>query len=114
MEDSLRPQEPYSNRRNSVLSCPAFHSADAISLGTLRRQISTSDSAVRSHTTYNIRIHTIPASYNEQTTFPLEMLFKTTDIVLVMCSVVFVISSIASIAIWMYGFPWGNLGGKFF
>ena len=104
MEDSLRLQEPYSNRRDSVLSCPAFHSADSIRLGTLRRQICTSDSEVQNHTTYNRRT----------SWFPLELLFKTTDIVLVICAAVFIISSIVSITIWMYGFPWGNFGGKLF
>ena len=114
MENSQRLQVPYANRRDSVLSCPDFYSADSISFGKLRRQISTSDSAVRSHTTLSRRRHSIPTPYNEQPRFPLEILFKTTDIVLMICAAVFVISSIASIAIWMYGFPWGNLGGKFF
>ena len=38
----------------------------------------------------------------------LEILYKTTDVVLVICASIFICSSIASIILWLYGIPWVN------
>ena len=110
MENPRRLQIPNLNRRASVLSCPDFDFGDAacpdFDFGdsntfrtTLNRQLSISDSNVRNHTTYNTR----------RPWFSLELLYKTTDTVLVICGVIFIGSSIASIVLWMYGFTRGTI-----
>ena len=38
----------------------------------------------------------------------LEILYKTTDVVLVICALLFICSSIAAIILWLYGIPWVN------
>ena len=67
-------------------SCPAIDTLHISDPVRRRRAISMAD--VHSTTTHD------PS---------LELLFRITDIVLVICAVIFVISSIASIVCWMYG-----------
>ena len=92
MENSLRPQEPYLMRRSRGRSCPAIHSEST--LGHLRRHRSRSVAG-----TYSL----------QRSSSSLELLYTITDIVLMICGAIFIISSVASIVHWMYGLPWGGM-----
>ena len=97
MENSLRPQEPYLKRRSRGRSCHAIQSEST--LGLLRRTRSRSAAGVLVNTTYG----------TQRSSSSLELLYTITDIVLVICGAVFIISSVASIVLWMYGLPWGGM-----
>ena len=100
MENSICPHQVHHlNRRDGVLSCPRLDLGDSVNLGTLSRHVSISDLTLENDTKYDIR----------RSWFSLELLYKTTDIVLVICGVIFIGSSIASIVLWMYGFSWGKI-----
>ena len=99
MDNSLKPPHPDLNRRARGRSCPTFNPGDSDTLCNFGRDRLMFYSAEQINTTYNT-----PSSW-----FSLELLYNITDIVLVICAAVFIISSITSIVLWMYGFPiWRN------
>ena len=96
MDELTIPTEHRLRNRTRNHSCPAIETVRISDPS--RRQKAIYNRAVHNTTTHN-------SSY--------ELLFRITDIVLVICVAVFVISSIASIVCWMYGLvkvhglPWG-------
>ena len=97
MENSLRPQEPYFRRRSRGRSYPATQSEST--LGLLKRTRSRSAEDVQVNTTYD----------TQRSSSSLELLYTITDIVLVICGAVFIISSVTSIVLWMYGLHWRGM-----
>ena len=61
--------------------------------GTVRRRLSVSTPNLERHASSET-----PSSF-----WSLELLYKITDVVLVICAAIFIISSISSIIIWWYG-----------
>ena len=99
MDNFLRPPQPQLNRRTRGRSCPTINAGESDPLCNLERNRLMSYSGEQINTSYNT-----PSSW-----FSLELFYKITDIVLVICAAVFIISSITSIVLWMYGFPiWRN------
>ena len=106
MENSLRLPEPHLNMSFRARSCILLEMDDPGSsrrqrIKTFGRTRSISDSGLPNNTTNNARS-------NDNKNY-LEILYKTTDIVLIICAVVFIISSITSIVLWLYGFTWVDL-----
>ena len=106
MENSLRLPEPHLNRSLRASSCITLEIEDPGSLGrqrsiTLGRNRSMSDAGLHNNTTNDER-----SNDNEDKE---EILYKTTDIVLIICAAVFIISSITSVFLWLYGCPWVDL-----
>ena len=104
MENSLRPPKPHQNERSLSYTCIALDIEDPRTLGENPR---TTFGKKRSKSVSNLQNHTRNDTRNDDCS--LEILYKTTDIVLITCAVVFVISSITSIILWLYGFPWADL-----
>ena len=106
MENTLRHPEPHLNMSFRARSCILLEIDDPGSsrrqrIKTFGRTRSISDSGLPNNTTNDARSN--DNRDNE------EILYKTTDIVLIICGVVFIISSITSVVLWLYGFPWVDL-----
>ena len=100
METSLRPPDPHPNKRFRAHSCIALEIEDPRTLG---EKSSTTFGKKRSKSVSNLQNHTRNDTRNDVCS--LEILYKTTDIVVITCAVVFVISSITSVILWLYGCP---------
>ena len=104
MENSLRPPEPHLSKRFRAHSCIELDIDDPRSLGekpgrALKKQRSKSDSILQNTTSND----------TGSDVCSLEILYKITDIVLIICAVLFIISAITSIILRLYGFPWVDL-----
>ena len=104
METSLRLPEPNSNGRFRAHSCIALGIEDPDTLERQRCKIlgkkrSRSDSSLQNNKTNDTRSESCS----------LEILYKTTDTVLIICAALFIISSITSVILWLYGIPWVDL-----
>jgi hypothetical protein len=102
MENSLRPPEPLLNIRARGNSCPAIDTTGCKNLESFRRKRAMSNGAALGDA--------IPRPRTSW--FSLELLYTITDIVLVICAAVFIISGVASIGLWIYGFE-GKEKNKF-
>ena len=94
METSSRLLNPLAERRarsHLVLNVEELETA-----GTLRKWKSVPDSNLNN----DIRKSSTSPFWS------LELLYKITDVILVICALTFIISSIASIILWLYGLPW--------
>ena len=102
MTDLLRPPEHNLSLRICARSFNDVNDGVPGSLCQLRIQRSASHSGLPESdicSSNNTRI----------SSYKLEILYKTTDIVLLICAVLFIISSIASIVLWVYGIHWGEM-----
>ena len=104
MENSLRPPKPHLNKRLLSRSCSTLEMEDPRTLGENPRK---TFGKKRSKFVSNLQNHTRIDTRNDDCS--LEILYKTTDIVLIICAVVFIISSITSVILWLYGCPWVDL-----
>ena len=96
MDNLLRPPETRVNRRGRSSSSNELNVSDyELELSTsLRRQRSVSYPGEQKNKINNAT----------RPWFSLELLYNITDIVLVLCAFIFIISSIAYLAIWFYGY----------
>ena len=96
MENSIRPPKPHLNKRFRSDTCITLEIEDTRTSGD---KPSTTFGKKRWNSGSNLQNHTRNDTRNGGGS--LEILYKTTDIVLITCAVVFVVSSIASIIIWL-------------
>ena len=93
MEDSLKPPALPLNVLSRSRSYPAINRKGCKTLKPLSRKRSNSDGGALFNVKYSSR----------SSWFSLELLYTITDIVLVICAVVFIVSGVASIVLWIYG-----------
>ena len=103
MEKLLIPEEPRLNRRARAKSWTGLDIEDFSSPTIQHNPIflnrRSSCLGLQDNTT-----HDSPREF-----CPLEIIYKTTDIVLIICALIFIMAAITSVVLWLYGFPWGDL-----
>ena len=94
METSSRLLNPLAERR--ACSHLVLNVEELETEGTLRKWKSVPDSNLSNGSRKS----------NSSSLWSLELLYKITDLILVISALIFIISSIASIILWLYGLPW--------
>ena len=93
------PTELLLNVQTRCHSCPSKNRKGCNTLESLRGKRSMSVGVAQTNAKNNSR----------SSWFSLEILYTITDIVLVICAAIFIISGVTSIVLWIYGFYYGYM-----